>query len=294
MNRYFRVFNRLSVACVMVTGLALATPTWAQEADATEEQAPKWTHRAELSYVSTGGNAEASTLGLRTTSTGTAGAGTVTLEAGALRAETTTTSRFAAGTAGSFNVREDSVTDVTAENYFFRGRYDRPISERLFWFAGAGWERNEFAGIKNRTQIVGGVGHLWYDNEEGHFRTDYGVTYTDQENVVGPPASDTFAGLRLGWDYLRPFGANTSYGNVLLVDINADETSDYRVDMINWLDVSMSERMALKISLQFLFDNEPSLGLVPLFTAGGPTDAVVLAPLDDLDTLFTVALAIDF
>ncbi len=294
MKRSRNLFSRLSLA-LLVACLTPAGPAWAHETEETAEETPTWTDRAELSFVATGGNSEASTLGLRNTLVGALGAGTLTIEAGALRAETTAISRFAVGDVDSFVVQESSETALTAENYFLRGRYDRQISERLFWFAGAGWNRNEFAGIKNRTYVVAGIGHVWFADEQAHFRTDYGLTYTDQENVVEDPAGDTFLGFRLGWDYLRHFGANTSYGNVLLVDGNADQTSDYRADMTNWLAVSMSERLALKISLQFLFDNEPSLEALPLFSAPGtPTEALVLAPLDDLDTVFTVALVIDF
>ena len=293
MYRYRNSRVHLLLAAFVAAGLALAGPARAQEA---EEEEPGWTNRAELSLVATGGNSEASTLGLRYSLTGPMGAGKLTIDAGALRAETTTTSRFALGTANAFAVQESSESAVTAENYFLRGRYDQEVSERLFWFVGAGWDRNEFAGIRNRLHAVGGIGHNWWDDDSGHFRTDYGLSYTDQEEVVDDPtASDTFLGLRLGWDYLRNLGASTSYGNVLIVDANADETSDYRADMLNSLAVSMSERLALQVSLQLLYDNDPSLTAVPLFSLPGtPSGATVLVPLDSLDTLFTVALVIDF
>ena len=299
MDCHMKPYSNLALAATLLGALALAEPGWAADEPAGEsaEEAPAWTHRAEVSYVSTGGNSESSTLGVRNTSTGAVGAGSVTLEVGALRAETTATTRFAVGSGTDFRVQEESVTAVTAENYFLRGRYERTIHDRLFWFTGAGWERNEFAGIENRIQVIAGVGHTWYESEaEGHFKTNYGVTYTDQQDVVPAPApSESFAGLRLGWDYQRPFGANTSYGNVLLVDLNADETSDYRADMTNSLAVSMSERLALKVSLQLLYDNEPSLAALPLISPEGvATEATVVAPLDDLDTQFTVALVVDF
>lgn len=296
MHRDRNRFVNFSLTAFLLAGPALCTPVWAQEAEEAAEEAPTWTDEAELSYVATGGNSESSTLAMRNTLTGALGEATVTFEAGALRAETTSISRVAVGTTGGFTVQENSLTELTAENYFLRGRYDRPISERLFWFAGAGWDRNEFAGIKNRTYAMGGVGHVWFDDDGGRFQTDYGLTYTDQEDVVvDPTASASFLGYRLGWDYLRNLGATTSYGNVLILDGNADRTSDYRADMTNSLAVSMSERLALKVSLQLLFDNEPSLAALPLFSAdGAPLEALVLAPLDDLDTVFTAALVIKF
>lgn len=49
------------------------------------------------------------------------------------------------------------------------------------------------------------------------------------------------------------------------------------------------------MSLQLLYDNEPSLAALPLLSpAGADTGETVLSPLDDLDTLFTLAPAVGF
>jgi putative salt-induced outer membrane protein YdiY len=276
-----------------VLALVLAVPAWAQDE---EEKKLGWTDAAELTFVATAGNAEAVTLGFRNTLIRTWEAATLTIDAGGLRAETTTLDRLAVGEEDSFEVREESDKALTAENYYLRGRYDRVLSDRLFWYAGIGWERNEFSGFRNRYHGVGGVGHLWFDNDRGHFRTDYGLTYTQQDDVVeDPTVSDSFLGLRLGADYLRQLTGTTTFGSLLLMDFNLDETSDYRADWTNWLAVSMSERMALKVSLQLLYDNEPSLTAVPLLGPDRePTDTFVSVPLDDLDSILTVALVVSF
>ena len=79
------------------------------------------------------------------------------LKLGGIKVKTTTTTVYAVGTADA--VFEDKVTDTTAENYFLTGRYDRNISPKFFWFAGAGWDRNIPAGIQNRYVGFGGVGN---------------------------------------------------------------------------------------------------------------------------------------
>ena len=276
-----------------LAALLLAPPARGQEE---EEPTYGWTDSADLSYIVAGGNSEASTLGLRNSLVRTWKGARFTLETGALRAETTTTGRVALGTEDSFRIDESSQTAVSAEQYYLRGRYDRTISDRLFWFAGGGWDRNEPAGVKDRLYGVGGIGHVWFERKEAHFRTDYGVTYTRQEDVFeAPGGSEGYVGLQLGWDYLRHLGTATSYGNVLKLDANLDETSDYRADMTNSIAVSMSDRLALKVSLQLLYDNLPSLTAVPLLTAEGtPTGLTVLTPLEELDTQFTTALVVTF
>ncbi len=272
---------------VLLTGWPLA----AEEGGAETE--PRWADTAELALLATGGNSEAESIAMRNTLTRNLDKATFTLDAGAFRAKNTAISRFAVGTPGEFSPQEVSRSQITAENYFLRGRFDRRLRENLFWFAGLGWDRNEFAGIKNRSTAVGGVGNIWFDDQRGHLRTDYGLTFTDQEDVVG--VGDSFAGVRLSLDYGRPFSATAGYAAVLIVDQNIDETSDLRADFTNSVTASLSDRLALKVSLQALFDNLPALSAVPLVTAAGqPTGDLVLVPLDDLDTLFSASLVVNF
>ncbi len=264
------------------------------------EDPPKlgWADAAELSFVSTSGNAESSTFGLRNTLTRTWTAARFECKLGGIRAESTTeTTVVDAANPPALLVLED--TQVTAESYFLTGRYDRDVSERFFWYGGAGWDRNEFSGIENRYSAVGGVGHRWWSREDLLFRTDYGVTVTRQENVVELPGEDdTFAGLRLSWAYLNKFGANTTYTNDLILDENLDDTSDWRADMLQAIAVSMSKQLALKVSLRLLYDHEPSFELLTasVDSAGNPVVPPVseLVQLDELDSVFTVSLVVTF
>ena len=54
----------------------------------------------------------------------------------------------------------------------------------------------------------------------------------------------------------------------------------------------MSESLALKTTLQLLFDNEPSLVTVPLQSTIGDPLGDVFVPLNEFDRVFTVALVI--
>lgn len=290
--------DRFPARALIAVALTLTAsgPLFAQEAEEEPRQLG-WSDAAELTLVSTGGNAETQTFGFKNTLIYRWQEGELTIAAGGLRSESTVVSRTAVETPdGGLDFREDSETSLTAEQFYLRGRYDRPISERLFWFAGAGWERNEFAGIRNRYSLVGGIGQIWFETETARFRTDYGLTYTDQEDlIVDPLLDDAFLGLRLSWDYWRQLTASTTVGSVLILDENLDETSDYRADFLNWVAVAMSERLALRVSLEFLFDNEPALVEVPIVSADGlPTGATAAAELDDLDHILSVALVVSF
>jgi putative salt-induced outer membrane protein YdiY len=256
-----------------------------------QEKEVGWSGNSELTFVLTAGNSSSSTLGLKTGLDRVWENAAVRFSAGGIRTEATTVSRAATGTASSFSVAEVEDTEKTAENYFVRGRYDRNVSDATFLFGGVGWERNTFAGFDNRYALVSGVGQTWFEEESRKFRTDVGLTYTVQDDVVkNPDVEDSFLGLRASWDYLRSVTETTDYGSTLIVDENLDETSDLRADLTNWIAVQMAEGLALKTSLQLLFDNEPALVSVPL----QGTEESVLTELDRVDSVFTVALVVKF
>jgi len=113
-----------------------------------------------------------------------------------------------------------------------------------------------------------------------------------QEDLLGETA--TFAGARLSWLYSNQLTGNTAYTNELVVDQNLDDTQDFRADMVNSLQVAMSSNLALKVSLQWLYDNMPSLTEASdpdgLLTPG----QIALVELEKLDTIFTVSLVVNF
>jgi len=253
-----------------------------------DDEKQGWTDTAEFAFVATDGNSESSSLGFKNTLGREWDKSGVVFRVGGIRVESTTFTR----TALDGDVMEDEDSETTAEAYFANGRYDRKITDRFFWFAGAGWDRNEPSGIKNRYIAEGGIGNIWFDSDDVKFQTSYGVTYTDQEDVVEDPSvDDTFIGARFAWDYMNKLGENTTYTNTLVLDENLDETSDWRADMLNGLAVAMSEKLALKVGLRLLYDNEPAIELVPNTGLGPPE---VEYPLDELDTILTISLVVDF
>lgn len=277
----------------VAAGILLA----AGSALAADDGAAGWSDTAEFGYVLTDGNAESSTLGFKNTLTRAWERTSMTFKVGGVRAESTNTvSRFAVGTPDDFTETRITQDETTAESYYLNGRYDHKITDSFFWYAGAGWDRNRPAGVENRYTGVGGVGNIWYDTDTIKFKTDYALTYTDQEDVITNPAvDDTFAGFRFSWAYLHKFGENTTYTNDLVFDENVDETDDWRADMTNSLAVAMSKRLALKVSLQWLYDNQPAFDEVALFdTVGGTQIGTVFIAKDELDTIFTASLVVNF
>ena len=260
-----------------------------------EEKKIGWFDTAELSLVATGGNTEANTFSFKNALLRTFNAADLLLEAGALRAETTSFTRRVIGPSSTdFDLVEETQTELTAESLYLRGKFSQEISDLQSWFAGLGWERNEFAGIANRSSLGGGVRQRWFDNKGSKLSTEYGLFLTREGTVVAGSDED-FLALRLSWDYLRQLTKTTTFGSVLAIDENLDVTSDFRVDTTNLIAVSITDTLALKLSVQLLFDNEPAFELVEReFPEGVLSGDLVAVELDTLDSVVTIALVVSF
>lgn len=260
-----------------------------------QEQPERWNNSSELSFVQTGGNAESATFGLANTLTRVWSATQLKLELGGVRTSTTTFSRRAVGTADDYQLNESSDSRVSSENYYARLRLDREFSRRTAFFVQSGWLRNTFQGVDHRYLSVLGLSNQWLDNDVQRLSTAYGVTYTKQDDVVpDPTVSSSFVGAQVSVDYWRRVTSTTEWTSRLVLDENGDRTADFRADWVNSIGVAMSENLALKTTLQVLFDNQPSLVNVPLESPTGEPAGMVAVELDEFDRVLTVALVVSF
>jgi hypothetical protein len=289
MKSVFSAARLGTVCCLVATFLVAAA--WAQE----EEKKTGWSDAAELAYVLTSGNSESTTLGFKNTATRDWEKATLVIKAGGTRVETTKITDRTVTLDPNGVIIDQTVekeTETTAEIYYLNGRYGRKVTERFFWYIGAGWDRNRPSGVQNRYVAEAGAGHTWYERDDLKFRTGYAATYTDQEDVIpNPDIDETFGGVRVSWGYLNKFGSNTTYENILIFDYNLSESEDWRADMVNSLAVAMTERLALKVSLQWLYDNLPSMTVA---TVTNPPPLTAQVALDELDTIFNVSLVVNF
>lgn len=251
-----------------------------------------WSGQAELSAVATSGNSAGWTFGFKGLLARTWELSSWSLRAGGLGAQSTIVERSAEQMGdGSIRILEKSMNKRTAESYSLRTGYNRKVATSWSWILGLGWERNEFAGLANRWNGLSGIERIWYDSETARLTTNAGLTLTRQDPVVADPdQDDTFVGARLAWDYRRRLTATTKLTSELALDLNLEETRDVRIDTTHAIAVSISERLALKVGLQLLYDAKPALVALPVTQNGEPTGQVALFELDEIDSLFTAAL----
>ena len=258
------------------------------------QQETGWSLTAKFTAVFTGGNSEASTFGLANTLRYRQDRYQLKFESGAIRTDSGTKDRRAVGTPESFTLEEETIWEKTAEAYFARARYDRDVGEAFLLFIGADWLRNTFAGIDSRFLLAVGAGNTWADSDEFSFKTDLGLTYTFQQDVVDNPFAKTkFPGLRASWELERQFTGTTRLQSDLIADLNIDDTDDLRFDFKNALSIAINSAFAFEPSLQLVWRNLPALKQVDLFNLDGtPTGESVITPLGKLDTFFNVALVL--
>lgn len=260
-----------------------------------DEKKIGWGDSAELAYVATSGNSNVNTLGFKNTLKRTWDNALLEIIAAGIRSESTTTTHIVSSAGPPVDINEDSSSALTAENYMLSGKYSRDITKTFYWFGFGGWQRDRFAGIENRTTVAGGVGNIWKDTDRVKFRTDYSLTYTDEEDVVEPADFDgTFLGARFTSTYQQKFGKVTVYGNDFILDDDLSNTANWRGNMINWVSVTMSTHLALKVSLQWLYDNEPAQAAAADPAALLPPGTVALYDLDKLDSIFTCSLVVTY
>lgn len=293
-------FQHHTWICMLFVCLAfsLSTSLAAQEEDE-EEKKLGWSNVTDLSLVVTEGNSSTETFGFknRLQRNWERSRGLLRLEA--VRSNTAD-DQYALvedlDNPDDFIIVTPSKT-LDVEKYLVLGRYDHDISERFFWNVGASWDRNLDAGILNRYTGWAGVGNIWWDRDDLAFSTDYGVSYTDrEEEVPDPEKDDSFAGIRFGWDYLNAWGKLTTFTNEWNVNSNISQFSDWSSDMTSAITVSMSEKIALRVSLQWLFNNKPALEEIDvIFIAPGGEEATIgttTVRKEKLDTIFATSLVI--
>ena len=252
--------------------------------------APGFYANADLSYVLTSGNSSSRSLGFkgdvgrRWTKQG------ISFAAGGIRASSSPDSRYAVGTPTDFDVRVPD-PQPTAEAYYARGRYDYKLSDRVFTTVGAGWERNRFSGIQNRWVGDAGFGYLFVNSDATSYRAALGVTYTDEAYTVG--GSKSFVGARLGWDFRQKLFPSTTFSHTFIGDQSLEDSTARRFDAQFGLQVAMTKGLGLKVNWRILYNNDPPLAEVPLFTPGGiSTGLTVLAPYKKTDQGFSVSLVL--
>lgn len=229
-----RILTFLTIAACV----AGASTVWSQEEKALVPE-PAWTGNLGLSYLATSGNTDTSSFGLD------------------FLMERTPDPWGVAFTA-SFNRADDSGM-TTSERYFVGARANRSLNDRWLLFGGLSGEKDEFAGFELRTIVNAGATYKALTGPRHLLDLDGGVTYTDEDRI-DPDPDASWLGALLGLRYEWKISENASLTEVLALYPNFDESSDWRFNSETALQASISKRLALKLSYEIRYRNQPLEG----------------------------------
>ena len=275
MRSHGRVVGGIAVLCA-VSVMARA-----------EEPAKKpWSESAEFGAVVTSGNSQGTTFSLANKFKYAWSNAELTVDAAALRVESTTRTLSSPG--GS-TVVVDETTQVTAETYALAAKYKRDVTERVFWYVAASWYQNFFSGIDDRYIAGGGVGYAFVGSARHTLKGEIGADATREDPLGDPPPVElettTYGGLRAFLGYEFRISEKSKLTEELTLFENIDETDDWRANSVTALTATLTDRLALKVSYTILYDNRPAVAVVT------PT---ALYEFESTDTIFSAALVVNF
>ena len=258
--------------------------------------APKkpWSDVADFGMVMTTGNASGTNFVLANNFKYAWSDAELTFDAAGLRNESTT--RTLTNPDGSVVVTDTST--VTASSYGLALMYRRTISERFYWFAGASWYQNFFAGIDDRYIVGGGVGYTFVKNARNLFKGELGLDFTRQDPLGDPPpgalATTDFLGMRAYLGYEFTISEKSKLTEDLNFFENFDTTSAWRANSVTALTAGFTDSLALKVSYTVLYSNEPPVKLVPPDASAPPATPSAPYTFEKTDTILAVALVVNF
>lgn len=216
----------------------------------------QWEDSAELSYVQTGGNTDIMTFsGNNSLKYSFSEKWVGTWKLGALYGET------------------DGVNN--AERYYTDLRMDYGASDTLYCYAIAGWLQDKFAGIDRRLYVGPGAGYKFLNSERHNLSTEAGLSYA-AETYSDDTDSNFLEGRFMG-KYEFVFNPKTKFTQTAEYLHNFDDSEKYRINTLTGLVTQLTDMFSLKISYEMNFQNEPTP-----------------ETLDQADTLFSVALVVNF
>ena len=206
--------------------------------------------KAELSYVSTGGSAPTQTIGSGAEAVFVPGRWRIESKIHFLRTRTDDTTR--------------------ARRLTSQVRTARKVGDRAELFARGTYLRNTFAGIDHSLDGAAGVTALVLKGHPQQLSFDSGFGYIGEDRTRGRGRYlGTFdVGLRHKWDFSR----HNKISNDASFKTDVDRTSDWRVSHVAALQAGLNAVLALKLSHEINYRNEP----VPGFTRADTVAAAAI------------------
>jgi putative salt-induced outer membrane protein len=203
---------------------------------------PQWFGKAELSFLSTSGNTDTTSLGANLEVNYNPKPWLFTLKGAVLHASS------------------DGVT--TAEAYSSSLRASRELTERLDVFAGAGWLRNTFSGIDGLYGFDAGAGYKLLTGPAHFLRAQAGVGYAIEKDIILGIVvpSRNYATANAGLGYKWQFTKTAAFTNDFSYLLDLSDTKNWFITDKAAITAAISTIFALQASWTLLYRNQPVPG----------------------------------
>lgn len=227
----------LVALAVAISTLLLYSPGVALAQELAEKN---WTEHAELSYASTNGNTDVSSLFFENT---------FKLDI--------KPSYLATWLARVENGKTDGAT--TAESYFTELRVDYNHTPRAYGFSMAGWFKDIFSGIDSRLYLGVGGGYRFITGTPHNLSAEAGL------NIVGEKTTDgkkrNYLASRLLGRYEYVFTEKSRFTQTAEWIYDFGEPKNWQFVSVSAMTSKMNDHLSLKVSHTIEYDNQPVPGL---------------------------------
>ena len=161
--------------------------------------------------------------------------------------------------------RNNGVTSREQYSFVYEPNYN--ISERLFIYGLAQYERDRFQGFSSRYAVSGGIGYQIIDKPDLSLSAKAGPAYRVTEFISGDTESRIagLIGLDFDWDITdrlkltHDTNAVAETGGTATVIVDSNNTS---IDLVTGLNAKISDALTARLSYTIEYDTNPPAGSV--------------------------------
>lgn len=165
--------------------------------------------------------------------------------------------------------REEEDGEQTAEEYLGEARFERDISERVFWFAQQELEKDEFENIDLRSRTLFGPGYFLARRDRLTFKLRSGLGYQYEEYSDGGNNGEMI--FSAGWDYAQLVGEwmKLTHEFTAYPEITNSPSENFVLESALGVEVPIADSNVWRVraALDHEYNNNPEPGVEELDTS---------------------------
>jgi putative salt-induced outer membrane protein YdiY len=170
-------------------------------------------------------------------------------------------------------INTESNGEKKSEVYYSHLKYDRKIGKKAYLLSFFRYERNRLAGYNYRLALSVGGGATWIDNEKFKFASEMAFGWNNEKNTqrlsIGNVNGSSVWENTIKASFLSSIitnnvnfqlSENAQFSLQEVLFLNLEEIKDFRLNSYLSLTASINSNLALKTSIQVVYENLPVEG----------------------------------